>query len=148
MHLSEARLLYCLLAQSWNSFFVQFLLVRQQLVEEKYDCVNGDSLILHFSVYEVLLCWNKGVNLTGSLFYYIKMKLIFRQPSMYIPNVFHFNVQWEKVLLGCKLMQELASASFSAQQWCSWHIARYLILSYISYHFGIDLASSLNSKRW
>lgn len=57
-------------------------------------------------------------------YYYIKIKLIFRQPSLYILNVFNFNVQWEKLLLRCKLIQELASASFSTQKLCSWHTAR------------------------
>lgn len=66
-HLSAGHALYCLSAQSRNSFFVHFLLLYQQLLEEKYGCMNGDSPILHFSVLEVLLYWNMDVNLADSL---------------------------------------------------------------------------------
>lgn len=75
--------------------------------------------------FEVLLYWNRDVNLADSLLLLHK-----NQTDIWTTVFVHFNVQNEKLLIGCKLMQGLASTSFSAQQWCTSKITKYLTLSY------------------
>lgn len=144
MHLCEAQPSYCLSAQSWNLFIVCFLLLCWQFVE--LSLLMG-AVPFFISVPSEFLCWNRDVNLADSLLFLYEIKLIFRQPSLYILNVFHFNMQWYKLLLGYKIREKLTSLYFFYQKWCTRHIAGYLTVTYICYHFVIELVSYLNSKR-